>query len=112
MTENDGLPSLAVIASQYETFNTLYVSTVNQMQRILKANPDRWYVQFQALSGGIYNSPLMPGPAILNVPSAPITRPEWEWKYKDAPSIVTGEFYMNMGVGAQILITEVVYEGR
>lgn len=103
--------SMSAINAGYLTVNSIVTTAVNGLQRILRAEPRRYYLRFQPGSATSVNGPLMPGPplAIVGGPFG-LTIPQ-EWKWRDCPSIVTGEWFVDVAPGNQFVITEVWYVG-
>ena len=102
---------LAGLSALYQTKVTIFTSGGAGQERILKADPRRWYVSFDPhvlLGSGSY---VIPGPPIQGLaPSNQIGLPS-EKKFLDCPSIVTGEWYGNFSGGGSIVITECLYIG-
>lgn len=105
----DSRLNMAVVASKYQTVNTVFTLDGTTVQRILAANPRRYYVRFSNVNAIGLTYPLLPGPPVSSAFGPIGTVGEWELKYTDAPSIVTGEWYCGGGVGGVIIITESIY---
>lgn len=102
---------LAVIASRYQTINTVVVFDGSNPQQILRADSRRWYLRFSSLS---ITSPAMmpyPAPPVAAVFSSTPNVFDLEWKYRDAPSALIGEWYASGLAGETIMVTEIVYLG-
>lgn len=106
-----GEPStdLAVIASRYQTVNTVFTFDGSPTQMILRGDPKRWYVKFTNMT---ITNPVVfpyPGPPVDTAAffSAPFVSAEY--KYRDCPSVVTGEWYAAGGALVSVLITECLY---
>lgn len=103
---------LAVVASRYQTVNTVYAFGGSTSERVLKADSRRWYVRFTAVSSNVVNGIILPGPWPSGVPAINSSFDVIEYKYKDCPSIVGGEFYGQVGLSGTIVITECLYLGE
>lgn len=103
---------IAVIASRYQTVNTLFLFDGSTLQRILKANPRRWYVRFCPTNTTSLNVHPTPGPAFA--PASLVTVPPLliESKYKDCPSQCTGEWYAAGPGLTSVMISECIYLGE
>lgn len=111
MAEPRTTNELALIASRYQTINTVVSLAAGVLTEILAADPRRWFVRFStsAIAGMQY--PPTPGPAVtLPLANFNLSGVQ-EYKFRDAPSAVTGEWYAQSPAGDTVLITEVVYLG-
>ena len=101
------------IGSKYTTQVTDFAATINGFQKILSSNPRRLYVKFIINGAGMINSPVVPGAGQSSYPSTPPAEFVSEYKWKDCPSIVSGEFYANISPGFNtITIIECLYTGE
>jgi hypothetical protein len=104
--------SLAIIASRYMTKITVFPTSAVAIQRVLAANPDRWYVRFDSDQFSGFANGLFPGPPTTPPAGVSKEQPPLEYKFRDCPSIVTGEFYLYGGAGGtNIYIFECIYQG-
>lgn len=105
----DRLPNMSEVAALYETRHTIFTLDGSARQMVLEADPRRFYVRFSILNAIGITYPLLPGPTINSVFPPIAANIEWEVKFKDCPSICTGEWYCGGGAGGAILITECVF---
>lgn len=111
MSDESVQSGLAKTTSQYQTRVTLLAGAVTAGQLVLKADPRRWYLMVWGESMGPQMSPVMPGPAIPLGAMVPTITAPLEWKYRDCPSIVAGEFYAPYASGTGFLFIEVLFLG-
>lgn len=99
------------IGAKYQTIISLYTPTVPGIQLILGANARRVYVKF-CQNGGAGNHQILPGTGFF--PTAPIPPQELivEYKWKDCPSVVSGEWYWDGVLLFSVTILECVYLGE
>lgn len=105
------MASMAELAALYSTVVSRFTFTPSAWQLILKANPKRVYVQFINPNAGAANIGIGPG-GIQSLPTVlyslgGIT----EFKFKDAPAMVTGEWYGNSSLANTIYMIEQLYNG-
>jgi len=106
---SDNEPSLAVIRSSYQTEVTLFTFAGLVMEQVLESNPKRWYVEFQVITGaGSWR--LSPEPLAEPTINGQIEAGTvLSYKYRDCPSVVTGEWYATSILGSVLQITECIY---
>ena len=104
-------PDIAVVASLYTTKNTIVQGDGSGSQLILRANPRRWYVRIAYHHGLNGNYNFQPGPPSGDMIQTFTADNPAEFKFKDCPSIVTGEFYGTWDATTFMIITEVIYTG-
>lgn len=107
----DGL-RLAIIASQYQAVATRVVSDGSGKQLLLMRDPKRVYVLFRAVGGIAYPMPY-PGQIPSGLIGSETHDGDLEFKQRDCPALVTGEWYMVSTVpGDTIDILTESYIGR
>jgi hypothetical protein len=100
------------IVSRYMTRNTPFDSAGTGWQKLLDADPSRLWVQF--LTDGVAGTTfaIIPGPIPdLWVPTG-FTLDRIDYKFKDCPTVVTGEWYLYDTLLRHLLITECLFRGR
>src|SRR5688500_13773795 len=98
--------SMSEVTAGYQTRISEYITTGPTTERILKADPRRYTVRFAPLGLGAYTMEPTPGPIPANLsPGSSLVQPE-TYKWADAPSWVSGEWYVAAGGGTVILIWE------
>lgn len=103
-------PSLAETVSGYQTIISLVPLNSMSFVKVLDLNPDRWYLKVYHSSGGL-GTPVLPGPIPAGTDAVTFTaEPQSEWKFRDCPSIVTGEFFARGGAGENLFIIESIYK--
>ena len=108
----DGSPaSMAVISSQYETRVTRVAIPGTSWARVLGADPRRFYVRVEGDAVGIITLSVMPGPAQNISPPGNNHNIPCEFKFRDCPSIVAGEFYGFANPASDVIIIECLYNG-
>jgi hypothetical protein len=106
---DDILPSLAVIAADYQTVVTVTTAPMGSWQLLLKANAKRFNLRIYNSSGAAAGPMIVPGPPPSSSFGGNVGAYPLEWKYKDAPSATIGEFYVsNTGI-VNFLIIETLY---
>lgn len=103
---------MTTATASYQTRSWLYTGTGAVNQRIIEANPTRLFLKITGPTALAISGPIYPGPPIDEDLSAMASNLPQEWKWKDCPSIVAGEFYGSLGPGSQVLITECLYVGN
>lgn len=96
------LPSLAATAAMYQTQVSQSIPPASVWTRLLPADPRRYYVRF-AVSGLGTTFPILPAPAQKIAPTGVgggLGASEYKWK--DCPSMVAGEWYC-VGDGASFV---------
>lgn len=101
-------PSLAVIASRYQTRITNFVFPAASQDILLQPNPRRWYVRFE-VGQGFGGQYVLPMPTDFDLTLGGLVNLPLEYKYRDCPSIVTGGFVGAGQMGTSIIIIEVEY---
>lgn len=104
-------PSLALTTARYRTQLTPVPPDGTTVQRLLKADARRWYVEFWSRSGAATMARPLPGP----MPDVPVTfgvaNSPQVYKWRDAPSMVQGEWF-SAGTDADgWLVVECLYLG-
>ena len=100
---------MSVIQSRYQTRVSSFVFSGATVEQILTANPRRFFVQIRMGTGVMLSYPPSPGPS-LNVAFGGFSPSlDYTWKFKDCPSVVTGEFYAGGTALGTLLITECIY---
>lgn len=103
---------MAGTASRYQTVVTRITGAATGWRQILKANPQRWYVAFAMEGAAGTVGWVMPGPVTnVTTPSAGSNLPI-DFKFRDAPSAVIGDWFSAVGAGAGMMIIEVLYVGE
>lgn len=102
--------NLNLVAAKYRTSTTEFVYANNILETVLEANPNRWFVQF--LNGqGASGKTVLPKGQPYEVADNLYDHLPLEYKFRDCPSIVTGEF-VGIGMpGESIIIIECIYLG-
>lgn len=111
MASESHSPSLAATAGLYETTSIVVAGALPGWTLILGADPQRWYVRLFATGTPPLNISVCPGPLPINQPPGLIGPTEWEAKYRDAPSLVTGEWYAQLAGPGNLLATTCRYLG-
>lgn len=109
--EVSAAPAMASITARYQTRVTAVPAGTGTPYLILRADARRVFAQFFAGSGALSNPQVLPGPPLPGVTlgSAPASPPEWKWK--DVPSITTGEFYCYNSPAVVVVAVECLYLG-
>lgn len=90
---------------------TVYQSTGQGKQLILKADAGRVYIRFRGTARPVIPAPYPGNVPILAVAKVLTNEPE-EYKFKDSPAMVTGEWYIISGtVGDEMEILTESYIG-
>lgn len=105
------MPNNAILAALYQTKNTRISFTSNVVVQVLNSDPTRIYVRFVNGNGGATLQQCYPGPLTSTTVGSGAAPSPIEAKFKDGPSMVTGEWYCSGVLGQSILITEVLYLG-
>lgn len=103
---------LAVIASRYQTVHTPFTFDGSTVQRLVAADPRRWFIRFTLLGAPSGTYPILPGPPITLPALLGVSISAQEHKYRDCPSIVTGEWYAGAAALDRLIITECIYLGE
>lgn len=103
---------MAVTASKYQTVVTVFTASGSGFDRILTANPARLFVQFMPGPSGVQCPRPIPGPIPPSFGTGLILMDSVEYKWRDSPSICSGEWYMIAGGVWQITIIESLYIGE
>lgn len=103
---------MAATGGKYQTVVTRITGAVPGWRRVLLADPRRWYVAFAMEGAAGTVGWVMPGPvANVTTPSAGSNLPI-DFKYRDAPAALIGEWFSAMGAGAGMMIVEQLYIGE
>jgi hypothetical protein len=102
--------NIAVIASDYDTIVEVISLPINDWGLMVEANPNRWYISFSPAFFPPHAGFIGPAPIQNGVTLAVDNIPEIERKYRDCPSIVTGEWYGVSAGGGSILVTQCIYK--
>lgn len=103
---------LNLTTAGYRTQTTVFIASGAALELILPADPRRWFLQINVGSPFTMNRYIFPGPyPVYTVGIVTQTFP-LEFKYRDCPSIVAGEFYGGFSAGSQIFLTECLYVGE
>lgn len=95
---------MQTIVSRYENQSIIYTGDGTAMQLVLPADSQRFFVRFEASGFAAFTSPLFPGPVPDPLPVGSQAVLPVEYRFRDCPSIVTGEFYCGVGGGTEIVI--------
>lgn len=104
-------PSLGLISSGYQTRITNFVAPVAGPQLLLAADPRRWAVRFEPSGFGAYTMGPTPGPMPGTLPVGTGLTAPIEFHWRDYPSWLIGEWYVDIGVGTTIVIWECLFLG-
>lgn len=103
---------LEATAAQYQTKVTRFAIAAPGLVRVLIRDPKRWFVRFERGDVLVVDLPLLPEPYPTGL-AGPINQTfPIEFKFRDCPSVVTGEWYGSFGGGSTLIITECVYVGE
>jgi len=99
------------IAGGYRVAITVTAVLAAGFQILLKADPSRYFVRFDMITGIVTNqfvvpagnTVTIPGPSFANLPRAA--------KFSEEPGAVGGEWYIFASGGEQILIEEILQLG-
>ncbi len=108
---SDRQPSLSATTARYRTRNSIYVSTGAPWDPVVGENSQRWYLRVIKLTANVTGSYFYPGPVVDFTAFAASQDIPLEVKYRDAPSMVTGEWYGIASPGEKFLVTEVLFMG-
>lgn len=98
--------------AKFITVNTPRPAVGGGFVLLLKANPRRYYVEFFA-TGGLGATPgIYPGPLPDTTAAGGKGATSGPYKFKDCPSITTGEFYFFDDGVTNLFITECIYTGE
>jgi hypothetical protein len=102
---------MATEAAKYVSVITIIPPGPASFVQILKADPRRWYIRFGSNDGGANNAVLLPGPLPTNADPTTKSQMPVEVKFRDSPSLCTGEWYLRNDIGTTITIYECIYVG-
>lgn len=105
------VPTMAATSALYQTQVSEATPPIGSWTRILAADARRYYVKF-ILEGGLGNVPrILPGPGQDLTVSGTNGDGTAEYHWRDCPSVVTGEWWMD-GTGTMVVtIIESLYVG-
>lgn len=102
--------SIGQLSTEYETLHVDYVTVGNPIEQVLPPDPRRWYVRFDTASFSGFSNGLFPAPQLGGSPAFTQMGTHLEYFYRDAPSIVTGAWYIyGAAPGSQIHATICVF---
>lgn len=104
--------ALSRLQSQYETRITQVTPAGTDWIRVLEADPRRLMVRFTSNGVMLGNPAVWPGPHPTFTPGSAGLPLEQEYKTKDCPSWVAGEWYARDNAGVPIYIIECLYVGE
>lgn len=102
---------MAEEAGKYVTQVTIVTPPATGNQLIVKANPRRWYLRIDFNVGPTHLGPVCPGPVPLAFTSSTTVQLPVEVKFRDAPSLCTGEWYVQNAATSIWTIWETIYVG-
>ena len=110
MIEEEPQPTgLAFTASLYQTLNTRVVFGAAGTQLLLPANARRLYLSVERITAaGVFHM-LLPGPVPAGIVPVQNSSFRIEWKWRDGPSIVAGEWYALISGACTFVTTECLY---
>lgn len=99
---------LATAAALYQTRVSTVTVPAGDSALILGADPQRWYVRFQAFGAVAADAVIAPGTGLPLPPVGTGPIQPTEAKFWDCPSIVTGDWYAYGAGGTTIVIWECI----
>lgn len=90
----------------YQTRISVFTSGVTTLQRFLNADPRRYAVRFAAFGLAAFTIEPTPGPIPNGYPTGSSLNAPVIYEWPKYPSWVTGEWYVECGVGTEISIWE------
>lgn len=103
---------MAAESSNYTTRVTKVTKPVAGVQLLVEANPGRVFLQIWIPAADPAVPTVFPGPADFGTFVGGPYSLFGEWKWKDAPSVVTGEFYCDTALVASYVLVECVKKGE
>ncbi len=98
-------------ASQYAVQVTRAVKAAGGSERLLEADPRRWFLRVEngpAAGGSAF---VLPAPGPDGSDAVAVTNLPRESKWRDEMAATTGEWYWIASIGQVVYITEVLYVG-
>ena len=110
MTEEELPTGLAYTASLYQTRLSVFTfAGTGAFEKIIGRDPARLAIRFECI--GLWNPqlPLIPGPPLTVTTGIPTSSPPYEFKWRDYPSWVAGEWYGGCTGGTKLVVWEEIY---
>ena len=102
---------MVAAGSRYQTKTTIVSVLSNVPKQLVEANPLRLYIRFETGPSGFAMPEVLPAPRVGVAMGFAGTRAEKEFKWKDCPSIVIGEFYAYSNLNNEVTVIECCYLG-
>lgn len=98
-------------ASVYKTVNTAVAVPAGLVAKVLSADPRRYWVLIRPGGFVVADTIILPGPVLTGFSTTGLAAETIESKWKDAPSVTAGEWYIYGGAGMVLIVTECLYVG-
>lgn len=112
MSDDYGGGWMNAVAARYQVKTTIIAPAPGANRQILAADPRRWYLRISIPQAGGTVAAVAPEPLPLAGGSIVNTPMPIEVKFRDAPPMCTGAWWVNNPGAVQFVIWEVIYVGE